>query len=161
MAGGRLHTDLSPLIHLAACWTKSCDFQLPCGKQNHPTRRPSYQVLPLRAGECLQILSDAIAEWGHQKDRWSSNLPAPKVPRRFLCAHINRKQLQDLLSFSFVFFWLRIVGFSTFLTRSQNWLNMGANGPTSAQCSPNTGNFRSPWAVCSPYGSTITRSMQY
>jgi hypothetical protein len=69
--------------------------------KDHPTRRPSYQVLPLRAGECLQILSDAIAEWGHQKDRWSSNLPAPKVPRRFLCAHINRKQLQDLLSFSF------------------------------------------------------------
>lgn len=50
---------------------------------------------------------------------------------------------------------LRIVGVSTFLKRSQNWLNMGANGPTSAQCSPNTGNFRSPWAVCSPYGSTI------
>ena len=38
LAGGRLYTDLSPLIHLAECWTKSCDFQLPCGKQDHPTR---------------------------------------------------------------------------------------------------------------------------
>ena len=64
LAGGRLYTDLSPLIHLAACWTKSCDFQLPKTilPGDHPTRRPSYQVLPLRAGECLQILSDAIAE---------------------------------------------------------------------------------------------------